>query len=166
MASMVAQHQSTLHQQPSTQAQSQVQMQSQSQLQSQLQSQSQAQVQTQTQSQSGKTHQITLNAPNVTSTPSASASTSTSTSMSASSSISTTSLPSGKATTTNAGTAATLPNRRIEDELKLLNIHIELHVLLWVGHLCADIDNEFFLQILEACGKVIEWKRMKDTFGF
>ena len=39
-------------------------------------------------------------------------------------------------------------------------------VQLYVGKLCKAIDDNFFLMLLNACGTVKTWKRMKDTFGF
>merc|ERR1719461_2136755 len=37
---------------------------------------------------------------------------------------------------------------------------------LYVGNLCKDISDEFFSKLLNGCGNVVKWKRMKDTFGF
>ena len=42
----------------------------------------------------------------------------------------------------------------------------ESGVQLYVGKLCAPITDSFFKTLLNACGTVKEWKRMKDTFGF
>eukprot|EP01084_Bolivina_argentea_P124390 220420_1 len=39
-------------------------------------------------------------------------------------------------------------------------------ICLYIGKLCSLITDEFFNKLLNGCGVVIKWKRMKETFGF
>ena len=39
-------------------------------------------------------------------------------------------------------------------------------ISLYIGKLCAEITDEFFNKLLNGCGEVVKWKRMKETYGF